>query len=501
MILDRRILLVFVLACCGSCSRARDVSSVSFRGGCPEYGMEVQLASFADGGFSVATTGARFEYTPGRLKIYQGLGSDIGSKRLLATVEIEGASGFEEVESNKDHVLVWSENLNIGIYSDSTCILAPKNTLSVSFTGDFKPDYEGRQEGELLLIDGSGGMEIYPQRYEAGYKAERIELGKRNWLARYTFNASERVMLAAFPGKPFDWEKSFKTRIIVTHASMGLGIGNPYGQMPPDDKIVQWSKNYDILVLFYKGLYERPGGDYRRLTAEGPYVVENEPEFRRLVKTAHQNNLKVITYCSLFSYYWKFRKFEPFYEQIKALRDKFAIDGVYVDGLTFDYHLSRDSNKIANWETIRRLRQLFGPDGVVVCHGTHNLDRHVANPVATAPNIDSYCTATLYGEGVPFDSVDDSYVKYQVRKYGISNTVGMWRYDMKPSSITYEEITDAILRMNGREMAYGWVPLDEPPKTNQYTWGSGFNERYSYYAQKLTELQREYKKRRYIKDK
>ena len=49
-----------------------------------------------------------------------------------------------------------------------------KAKLSINCKGNFKPDYEGHHKGELLLIDDSGGIEIYPQRYEAGYKIKKL---------------------------------------------------------------------------------------------------------------------------------------------------------------------------------------------------------------------------------------------------------------------------------------------------------------------------------------
>jgi hypothetical protein len=367
--------------------------------------------------------------------------------------------------------------------------------LRISGKGNFKPDYEGRYKGELLLIDDLGGIEVYPQRYEAGYKVKRIELGKKDWVVEYLLNANERVMIAAFPGKHFDWEKSFKSRIIVTHGSMGLGIGNPYGEMPPDHTIKRWSENFDILVLFFKGLYIRPRGDYKALISYGPYIVENQPEFRRLLRTAHENGMKVATYFSLFSHYRKFRDFELFYEQVRSIRDKFGIDGVYVDGLTGDLVTRRDDNKISNWEMIRRLRKLFGQDGVIIIHDTqfHKKLMSEPSPVSTVPNIDCYCTATLNGEGVPFDSVDEPYIWYQIRKYGISNTIGIWRADGRhPDSITYKEIIDTVIRMNGRHEAHGGIY--ESPSSDKHVWGSGMGRTYSYYLGKLSELEKAYRR-------
>lgn len=119
MIFKWKILLVFLLTLRGSCSANHDVSSVSFRGDCTNFGMKIVSVYFDDGAFLIVTTGARFEYAAGELKIYQGLGSDV-DRRLVATMTIRDVNEFKKVESNDDHVLFWSEKVNIGIYGDST---------------------------------------------------------------------------------------------------------------------------------------------------------------------------------------------------------------------------------------------------------------------------------------------------------------------------------------------------------------------------------------------
>jgi len=488
-ILIQIILLVPVLFFNPACLAEYDVSSVSFRGDSTLMGMKIERSYCPEGNFIVETTGGIFEYADCLLKIYQGLDRD--KRRLLASISLKGQPRFEKIEATDDHILFWSEQVNIGIYGDSTCILAPKSSLELNCKGNFKPDYEGRFKGELLLIDEGGGMEIYPQRYEAGYELKKLELGREDWIADYILKADERVMIAAFPGRPFDWERSFKTRILITHGSTGLGVDNVYGQMPPDRTIKQWSENFDILVLFFRGLYKRPNHDLNALWSHSPYIIENEPELQRLVNTAHINGLKVATYCSLFSYYRKTRDIESFYAQIKALHEKFDIDGVYVDGLAFDFDTSKDDNKILNWDIIRQLRLLFGKNGVLILHDTQN-----GTSVSTVPSIDSYCDATINGEGVSFHSLDDPYIKYQVRKYGISNTVGIWRADGKhPESITYKNIIDTLLLMNGRLEAHAWVPVYEPPSNNKYRWGNGMDKKYMYYLEKLSKLINAYKNR------
>ena len=479
------ILFVFDTTCLSQPEAAgkiyRDVNNISFRGNSVSWGMKITSSNFSNGAFLVETTGARFEYASGILKVYQGLS---GTKRLLSTITFDQNTPFERVVDNDDHVLLWSEKLNIGVYGDSTCIIAPRTELAMSCKGNFKPDFEARYKGELLLIDNLGGIEIYPQRYEAGYEITNIELGKKDWLANYRLKANERVMLAAFPGKPFDWDASFKSNLIVMYGSMGYGIGNVYGQMPPESTIAQWSKNLHIIYLSYQGLYKNytkkkygyPGG---------PYTVANEAEFRRFVKTAHSYNLKISPYTSLYYHQQINPDREDYYQQVKALKEQFDIDGVFVDGLLPDLEGYKMDDKCGRWEMIRRLRQLFG-NGPIVYH-TSNKDI----PFDIVPNVDVYASITLTGENVPFQSVDDPYVKYAVRKYGISNTVGMWVLGKHPDTISPQSILDAEISMNCRKRWGSYIPIDKAPDNNKYKWGTKIDGGYSYYLKKLAILKKQ----------
>jgi hypothetical protein len=483
--------LFVILTACGQEHRLendsyRDIKEVLFKGDCTVFYMKLENAHCTEGAFLVVTTGARFEYVPGELKIYQGL----EHKRLVASMTIQGKPRFEMVERNDDHVALWSSELDIGIYGDSTCILAPKGKIDVRFTGHFKPDYQGRHKGELLLIDELGGIEIYPtrddillydklsfKRPETDYQVKNIKLGSKDWRAEYTFEAGKKIMVAAFPGRPFDWDRSFRSHYVITYGGMGLGVGNPYGQMPSEHTIKQWSKNMDIIVITHRGLYEVQTGEERTHPA-GSYIVANEPEFRRLIRTAHKYGMKVAPYSSLGYHYGKFHSVESYYQQVKSLRDKYGIDGVYVDGLGYD--------QITRWETIRRLRQLFGHDGVLVYHGTGR-----GSPVATLPNVDTYCDVTVNGEGVAVKTHKDPYVQYQVRKYGISNTVGVW-YNARKSELNWKDRIDAILEMNCRRHWGSYVPTDKPPPDNKYVWSTKQDAGYRYYFKKLEELKRKH---------
>jgi len=459
------LILLLLLVGFSTAFAAVDVNDIYIQGDSTLMGMKIESSYFAENAFLIETTGARFEYVKGQLKIYQGL--DKTNRRLLSTVTFDNEPNFIKVKASDDHILLWSKDLNLGIYGNSTLIVSPKNKQQLKCRGNFKPDYEGRYKGELLLIDDLGGMEIYPQRYEAGYKIKKIELGKQDWIADYELKAGERVMIAAFPGREFDWEKSFRMNIIGTGGRATAEI-YPDGELPPDAVIREWSRKFDVMYVSYGSLYKEsaPGG---------PYMLKNKAEFERLVRTAHRNGMKVVAYSSLFYHYRRTRDIESYYEEMKLLHDKYAIDGLYVDGLLFDQEPYWIDDKIVNFEMMRRLRRLFGSEGLIFYHGTS-----LGSPVATIPNVDSYCDVTVYGEGVAFRSVKDPYVRYQVRKYGISNTIGIWLTDNNPNSIGYAEIVDAVIEMNCREW---W---------GDATFNQKFNARFRYYLKRFGILKKAY---------
>jgi len=450
-----------------------EMQNVLYQGDCSGFGMRIEDVNFLDPDFVIETTGARFEYVPGTLKVYQGLNP--ASRRLLVTIDINDNPIFIKVEDKNDHVLLRSDSLNMGIYGDSTCIFAPKVTLDVSFTGNFLPDYEGQQSGELLLIDPNGGLEIYPQRYASGYQVNTLELGKTNWIADYTFNTNQKVMMAAFPGRSFDSTRFANSNVLATCGSVGLGSGNDYGQMPSGSEVAAWAQYCDIVTLPYIGLYEKrnPGG---------PYVVANESEFNRFLQACDANNMKVVPYSSLFYYVRKnkFGGFEEFYNEVKNLKDNFNIGGIHIDGLTFDCGIKKIDDKIANWEMIRRLRELFGPNDIMILS-----DTSLGTPVSTVPNIDVYCDLALNGEEIPFQDFNDPYIKYHVKKYGISNTIAMWKRGQHPNSISGNDIIDEIIDFNGRERWLAYVPTQVPPPGGSYTWPTTPYPSYAYYLQQI----------------
>ena len=84
MFFKRRNFLVFVWMLSTSCLAAYDVSDVFIRADSTLCNMKIKSVYESEGAFLIETTGARYEYAAGELKIFQGPHKD--RRRLLSTI-------------------------------------------------------------------------------------------------------------------------------------------------------------------------------------------------------------------------------------------------------------------------------------------------------------------------------------------------------------------------------------------------------------------------------
>ncbi|MGA2323124.1 MAG: glycoside hydrolase domain-containing protein [Sedimentisphaerales bacterium] len=177
--------LLFVISpVLGNAKVDYDVNNVSIKGDSTLMNMKITSSYFADGAFLIETTGARYEYVPGELKVYQGLGSN---KRLLATVTFDQSVSFKKVVDTNEQVLFWSEKLNAGICADSTCMLAVKTDVSFDVTGNFVP-LQITEGNPLLMADDTGSIGI---SNTANYTAKVTSSKLKNWSVSYTLKANQ----------------------------------------------------------------------------------------------------------------------------------------------------------------------------------------------------------------------------------------------------------------------------------------------------------------------
>ena len=322
-------------------------------------GMEIKNVNNVEDGYSVVTTGAVFQIQKNRVQIFQR----IAKSRKLALLQWSKSTNFKIIDRCSDHVVVQGDGLMVTIYGDSTCILHTASADTLRIQGEFLPEYIGRFGGELLLIDHYGGVQICSDRNRNNYPINAQCQANMPWQASYHLEKSERLMVAAFPERSFDWEKSFASNIIFTQAAQGRS----YGKMPPKRLMRRWAENFQIMVIWHNGLYIPSNSG---VTYAGPYDIADPIAFKEGIETAHCMGLKMIVYTSFYYFDEKHGNIDTYIEQIQKLKDNYGIDGVYIDGLLTEIDGHVHDQVFINWEIVRRLRKIFGQDGVIVYHGT-----------------------------------------------------------------------------------------------------------------------------------
>lgn len=429
-----------------------DVNSVILRGDGADYGMWINFVDVNDAGFDVVTNGARFIFDANNssLRVYQR----IGKRRFVASVSIaDSPQNIKLLQNTPDHVVMEADTFYLAIYGDSTCIMASRQDgMNIKCVGAFKPSYAGQRLGEVIFIDDVGGVSVLPQRHESGYELLQMKRFQKDWVLEYVFKRGQRLMLSVFPPRNYDQQKSYTERFVFTN---GVIIDQfSTGTLVDNQTLAHWRKYVNNVVLLNGGLYHGrndwegyiyPGKPYA-YTCGGPYEPVNPDELKRVVNAVHKLGYKVSIYVSPF-YHYKSPDADVFFEDAKNVYDKFDLDGFYIDGLYMDWSQGTkcEDDKIKNYELIRRLRKLVGPEGILFYHGSG--DR---SEVAAVPNIDALCDFVLYGETVKFNSFQDDYVKFQVKKRGISNTIGMVRPNRSPQ-FSKKTVIDEMLKMDNRE--------------------------------------------------
>jgi len=153
---------IVVILAASLCTGAYDVNNVRFKGDSTLMGMGIKSVYDNNGSFDVETTGAKYKFiAPSTLQIYQGLEAN---KRLLSTIIFDKMIKLEKAEDTNDHVLFWSEDFNLGIYGDSTCIIAARSKISAIITGKLLFGKSTNERGTISLCDTGISIETNPKR-------------------------------------------------------------------------------------------------------------------------------------------------------------------------------------------------------------------------------------------------------------------------------------------------------------------------------------------------
>ncbi|RJS84335.1 hypothetical protein CW702_02585, partial [Candidatus Bathyarchaeota archaeon] len=229
------------------------------------FGMKIEKVEEGRDEIRVITTGAVYIINKTSDKGEIICEQRIGKKREVATLQIHRSLNALTVEESNDEVCIIHQStpptecwkgLRIRVHADSMMAIHGDRPIKATFKGNMIPDYGVIERGNFILIDGFGGIGCYP----LGWSTPRtsVRFSGDDWQISILLERRQKFLTSVFPPRPFDWERSFKDRI-VHHFS----IEKPY---PTDKEIEEWSQYGNILVLhatIWKGKYTRAGKSLR----------------------------------------------------------------------------------------------------------------------------------------------------------------------------------------------------------------------------------------------
>ncbi|NOZ23291.1 MAG: hypothetical protein GXP25_19635 [Planctomycetes bacterium] len=439
---------------------------VVFPGSPSQFHMSVEDAVEEKGIFSIRTTGAVYRLDPatGILTCRQR----IEKEREVAVLKFSTRLGKLRIaRKDRDVCVVTGDDVSFGFQGDSLVTIATNKPLEFTVTSKIGTKHFRSTNQHFLAIDDEGGFcavtYARPHLNSPGsmMTTRPEKTSAPGWSAEYRIGEREMAGIAVFPARPFDWDRSFKKRIVNT------------GKCPDLEALREYSKYANVLFLF-AGIYKEHYAGY----CHAPYTVKDPEKLKQTIKEAHKLGMQVICYRHPCSYIWADIPLDKAIADMKAFRKEYKFDGWYFDGLYYA------GSWMDTYIFIRTMRESVGPEGVIYTHCTLNPPARMCE--LYCPFIDSYSDFLLRGEGQTIRGPKDPYLRYVINTYKISNAIATLKGDKmlregaeeptlpKGKRLTLSERRamwrkvgcslrdqlDAMLRLNGRcRWAYPGWPL------------------------------------------
>ncbi len=386
-------------------------------------GMRVEDVAQADELLTVVTTGARmqFDIAGAGLTVRQR----VPEERDLVRFDFEPPLGELSIaRSDEDVCVLTGDEVALSVNPDGLIALGTNRRIEVAATSAIAPEHYRLVSDNLLAIDELGGFCIYPEQrleyeLEPSVFAETPEdVSEPGWTARLVAEGRKLVALGVFPPRPFPWEQSFEDRI--AHS-------NRY----PTDEAIRWMAEYCNILVLHQSIYA--GG-----SSSGPYIIEDDEEYLRVIATAHDAGMEVCPYFNPGAY--TVGDVDKQLALLRGHRERYGTDGFYFDGL------GRKNEWPWSYYFIRRVRDMVG-DACIYTHST--LNPPVNSPSIYCPFIDTWSDFQLRGEGQAIQGVDDPYLRYVVGTFNISNSIATLKGD-KMAGTTERQRIRAMFDLHGR---------------------------------------------------
>ena len=375
-------------------------------------GMRLESAHETKGAITLITSGAKFLIRPnGLLTGWQR----IPRVRKVLDVKLPASILPCHLRNNDDFsAAVACQGGSLEFHGDSVIILKIEQTQEVGLQGWFKPAYHFEKEGKGLLIDAKGGFGVYPV---AKKNTSPPELSRLPWNLTYKLSAGEEVWLSVFPPRPYNWRRAFES---LDH-EMGNLPSDDASRGKMDELIASTAKHCKVFAL-HAGIWRDTPEEFKAKT--GMYAGQPQPwmtdrhvpadlnEFFRVREEAHRNGMKLVVYLSPY-----YSKAPDIVGEMKRVLAEYQVDGLYFDGISLDFRKS--------YRIIRQARQLLGDDRILYVHCSED---PLLDPRIYCPFIDTYADYILRGEAGRRRLPLETFLRWTISGYNISNAVGYWCY-------------------------------------------------------------------------
>ncbi|MBQ4517349.1 MAG: hypothetical protein II997_02035 [Clostridia bacterium] len=407
---------------------------VTFKGGAGDLDMRVEGANETDENIKVTTTGAVYTFDRVNDKIIAE--QRIAKKRVVS--EWQSSVDFSDLSIKKTtekECVISNKYITIGVQLDSSVFITPHvGDAVLTCTSKISGIWNRIGKGCLFVLDDYGGFSVCPDipsgtgrlnRYKvitedldfAKYKYmnfrnnvsedqliyhSAVSNAKPGWQIAWMISPGERLAIGVMPPREYDWKASFD---LTYTNSQRAQKASQYANYP---------STYGIGLV---NMFNFSDVGYAMEWQPHYVQVVHKDTFESHLKAIKDAGMKVMLYTSSY-YYYKWDA-DAYIAEIKRLKEKWNIDGVYTDGQPNEW--------IVAYEQTRMLRELF-PDGTIMAHATDMAPAGSAS--IFFPGSTTYFTATLKAEGISGIGLDWTYPRTGIMtQYNGSNCIGVGKYE------------------------------------------------------------------------
>ncbi len=411
-----------------------------------QFGMAIKSSSASGDKITVTTTGAKVvvDGPAGTVSFTQLVGHKREVAKFKLPTKLTGGkitakgSGFVLMQFAKPGV-------SIRVNGDSLVMFQPRNPMTVQVLRSIPVAFSPSFQNNHLVCDEWGGFALYCSETTP---ADRFNPYTKV-VAQYDLPANGVVCLGVCPPKPYDWQKSFDTRV-----TWHWDDKNAY---PPEENIKAWSKKGNIALLQSEVLLWKDWNlDFVPRLGVG--------EFERVRRQFHENGMRFIVYTSPYFFLKDTdqeknavndkpgicpgavndgQNIDSFLPAIRRVMNDLKPDGLYFDGIY-------STNPAAQYALARYTRQIVGEKGLLEWHSTMALTQGWGD-TCYMPHADAYTDVQLRGEGLNSKYANFDYLRFFISGYNISNVMGVVcnNADHFPSPALQESFLMANTRLHG----------------------------------------------------